>query len=129
MDVFPRRRGHLLMIPKNSRARNLLDAEPAVVATLFQATQRLAKAVRAALKPDGLTIIQYNGAEAGQTVYHLHVHIIPRWAGETAGTPRRGAWPMWRALDDRRAALALVALDLEVELAVLEHHMDVAALD
>jgi histidine triad (HIT) family protein len=90
MDVFPQAPGHLLMIPKNSRARNLLDAEPAVVATLFQATQRLAKAVRAALKPDGLTIIQYNGAEAGQTVYHLHVHIIPRRAGEPLGRHGEG---------------------------------------
>jgi histidine triad (HIT) family protein len=85
MDVFPQAPGHVLVIPKTSRARNLLEAEPAVVGTLFQATQRLAKAVRAALKPDGLTIIQYNGSEAGQTVYHLHVHIIPRREGEPLG--------------------------------------------
>ena len=48
----------------------------------MQDVQRVAKAVVAALKPDGVVITQFNGAPAGQTVFHLHVHIIPRWADQ-----------------------------------------------
>jgi histidine triad (HIT) family protein len=81
MDVFPQARGHTLVIPKHSRARNFLEEQPETVGALFQGVQRVAKAVRAALQPDGLVITQFNGAPAGQTVYHLHVHIIPRWEG------------------------------------------------
>ena len=81
MDVFPQSRGHVLVIPKVSRARNLLEAEPASLGPLMAGVQKVAKAVRAALSPDGLVITQFNGAAAGQTVFHLHVHIIPRWEG------------------------------------------------
>ena len=85
MDVFPQSRGHVLVIPKVSRARNLLEAEPASLGPLMAGVQKVAKAVRAALSPDGLVITQFNGAAAGQTVYHLHVHIIPRWDGVALG--------------------------------------------
>lgn len=85
MDVFPQAKGHTLVIPKHSAARNLLDEEPAVLANLIQGVQRVARAVRAALDPDGLVITQFNGAAAGQTVYHLHFHIIPRWEGVALG--------------------------------------------
>jgi len=85
MDVFPQAKGHTLVIPKHSSARNLLDEEPQTLAHLFQGVQRVARAVRAALNPDGLVITQFNGAPAGQTVFHLHVHIIPRWGGVALG--------------------------------------------
>jgi histidine triad (HIT) family protein len=85
MDVFPQSRGHALVIPKHNAARNLLDAEPQVVGTLMLGVQRVARAMRAALKPDGISIMQFNGAPAGQTVFHLHVHIIPRWEGQALG--------------------------------------------
>ena len=52
--------------------------------------QRVAKAVRAALEPDGIVVTQFNGAPAGQTVFHLHVHVIPRYEGVGARPPRRG---------------------------------------
>jgi histidine triad (HIT) family protein len=81
MDVFPQSRGHCLVIPKHSRARNLLEVEPEVLGPLMLGVQRVAKAVRAALKPDGIVVTQFNGAPSGQTVFHLHVHIIPRWEG------------------------------------------------
>jgi histidine triad (HIT) family protein len=81
MDVFPQGRGHTLVIPKHSTARNLLDEEPAVLSPLILGVQRVARAVRAALQPDGLVVTQFNGAASGQTVYHLHFHIIPRWEG------------------------------------------------
>ena len=85
MDVFPQSKGHTLVIPKHSSARNLLDEEPQVLSELILGVQRVARAVRAALKPDGLRVMQFNGSVAGQTVYHLHFHIIPRWEGVPLG--------------------------------------------
>ena len=82
MDVFPQARGHALVVSKKSHARNLLDVEPAVLTHLILDVQRVAKAMKAALKPDGIVITQFNGAPAGQTVFHLHFHLIPRHAGE-----------------------------------------------
>lgn len=81
MDVFPQARGHTLVIPKRSQARNLLEEEPAVLSNLILGVQRVTRAVRAALQPDGIVVTQFNGAPAGQTIFHLHVHIIPRWDG------------------------------------------------
>ena len=85
MDVFPQSKGHTLVIPKHSTARNLLEEEPQVLSELILGVQRVARAVRSALKPDGIVITQFNGAPAGQTVYHLHFHIIPRWEGVPVG--------------------------------------------
>ena len=79
MDVFPQSEGHVLIIAKASQARNLLDVEPEVLARLTAALQRTARAVDKALRPDGLSIMQFNGAAGGQTVFHLHFHIVPRW--------------------------------------------------
>ena len=90
MDVFPQARGHTLVIPKHSTARNLLEEEPQRLATLIQGVQRVAKAVRAALNPDGVVVTQFNGAPAGQTIYHLHFHIIPRWEGQAVGPHASG---------------------------------------
>lgn len=81
MDVFPQAKGHTLVIPKQSTARNFLEESPDVIGPLMLGVQRVARAVRAALNPDGLVITQFNGAPAGQTVFHLHFHIIPRWEG------------------------------------------------
>lgn len=90
MDVFPQAKGHTLVIPKHSTARNFLEETPENIGPLMQGVQRVAKAVRAALNPDGLMISQYNGAPAGQTVYHLHFHIIPRWDGVPLGRHAEG---------------------------------------
>ena len=79
MDLFPQSRGHTLVISKTSRARNILDVEPEDLCALMKGVQRVTKAVRAALNPDGVIVTQFNGALAGQTIFHLHVHIIPRW--------------------------------------------------
>ena len=80
MDAFPQAKGHMLAISKTSKARNMLDAEPKTLGRLIGATQKAARAVKAALGPDGIIITQFNGAPAGQTVFHLHFHIIPRWS-------------------------------------------------
>ena len=90
MDAFPQARGHCLVIHKTSRARNLLDAEPQTLTQVILAVQKVTRAVRAALKPDGITVTQFNGAPAGQTIFHLHFHIIPRWDGVPLGAHGRG---------------------------------------
>jgi histidine triad (HIT) family protein len=82
MDVFPQSRGHTLVVSKKSHARNLLDVESEVLSHMIGDVQRVAKAINAALKPDGLLLTQFNGAAAGQTVFHLHFHLIPRYAGQ-----------------------------------------------
>ena len=90
MDAFPQVPGHALVVHKVSRARNLLDAEPQALNDLIQAVQKVARAMRAALQPDGITVTQFNGATAGQTIFHLHFHILPRWEGAGLGAHGRG---------------------------------------
>jgi histidine triad (HIT) family protein len=85
MDVFPQARGHTLVINKHARARNLLDVDTADLHAVIDTVQRVARAVAKALKPDGVLISQFNGSAAGQTIYHLHFHIIPRWQAEPLG--------------------------------------------
>ena len=92
LDVFPQARGHSLVIHKTSRARNILDAEPKTLGRLIGAVQKVARGLEAALKPDGLVVTQFNGAPAGQTIFHLHFHIIPRFEGEPVG--RHGSGEM-----------------------------------
>jgi len=90
MDAFPQTRGHALVVHKVSKARNLLDVEPQALEELILAVQTVARAIRAALKPDGITINQFNGATGGQTIFHLHFHVLPRWDGVPLGAHRRG---------------------------------------
>ena len=82
MDAFPQSKGHMLAISKTSKARNILEAEPKTLGRLIGAVQKASRAVKEALHPEGIIITQFNGAPAGQTVFHLHFHIIPRYAGE-----------------------------------------------
>ncbi len=81
MDVFPQSKGHCLVISKTTKARNLLEIDAQAFGGVMVTVQKLAKAVTTALNPDGVVITQFNGALAGQTVFHLHVHIIPRYEG------------------------------------------------
>ncbi|MFD1701528.1 HIT family protein [Methylopila henanensis] len=78
MDAMPQADGHALVIPR-APSRNLLDMDEATIAPLFAAVQKIARAVKAALGADGVTITQFNEAPAGQSVFHAHVHVIPRW--------------------------------------------------
>lgn len=82
MDVFPQSEGHTLVIPKHVQARNFLDMPTEKLGPYIECVQHVAQAVEQALKPDGLVVTQFNGAPAGQTVFHLHFHIIPRWQGQ-----------------------------------------------
>jgi histidine triad (HIT) family protein len=81
MDVMPQAPGHLLVIPKRG-SRNLLDADPAVLSTLMPVVQKLAVAAQEAFEADGVFIAQFNEPAAGQTVFHLHFHVIPRHEGQ-----------------------------------------------
>jgi histidine triad (HIT) family protein len=72
--------GHALVVPK-AASRNLLDADPAVLSRLMPVVQRVAVASKAAFAADGIQIIQYNEAAGGQSVFHLHFHVIPRHEG------------------------------------------------
>ena len=80
MDVMPQGTGHTLVVPK-APSRNLLDAKPETLSETIQAVQKIAKAVKKAFDADGVTVIQFNEPAAGQTVYHLHFHVIPRFDG------------------------------------------------
>lgn len=84
MDIFPQSKGHTLVIPK-SASRNIFDADPAVLAKAIGHVQRVANAVQAALSPDGIRIAQFNEAPAGQSVFHLHFHVIPAYEGVELG--------------------------------------------
>ncbi len=100
MDIFPQSKGHTLIIPK-AVSRNLLDADPAALSAVMPLVQRVAKAVRAATNADGIRLAQFNEAPAGQTVFHLHFHIIPAYDGVALGAHGSG-----RADDGELAALA-----------------------
>jgi histidine triad (HIT) family protein len=107
MDVFPQSEGHALIVSKTSTARTLLEIEPDALAKVAAATQRTARAIEKALKPDGFSVFQYNGEAGGQTVFHLHFHIVPRWADRPmkghGHAPMADAGAL-RALADRIAA-------------------------
>ncbi len=80
MDVMPMTDGHCLVIPK-APSRGLLDADPAVLAELMTVVQKIARAAVAAMAADGFQIRQYNEGAGGQTVFHLHFHILPMKEG------------------------------------------------
>jgi histidine triad (HIT) family protein len=80
MDLMPQADGHTLIIPKHP-ARDLFDAEPYALGRTIQATQIIARAVKTAFCADGVMVAQLSGAAAGQTVFHLHFHVLPRFHG------------------------------------------------
>jgi histidine triad (HIT) family protein len=80
MDIMPQADGHTLVIPK-APGENIHDAPPEAVAAAIRSTQRIAVAVKKAFSPPGILIAQLNGAGAGQSVFHLHFHVIPRYHG------------------------------------------------
>lgn len=79
LDIFPQAQGHTLVIPKGVSARNFLDFPEDRIGTYMSRVQMIAKGVTRALSPDGVVITQFNGAAAGQTVFHLHFHILPKF--------------------------------------------------
>ena len=86
MDIMPRCDGHCLVIPK-APARNLLDCDEADLAACMAVVKKLSAAVMKAFDADGVTLLQANESAAGQEVFHLHFHIIPRHQGEKLKPP------------------------------------------
>jgi histidine triad (HIT) family protein len=80
MDIMPRGDGHTLVIPKTP-CRNLLDAPPEALAAVMRTAQKVAHASMAAFGAQGVTVQQFNESAGGQVVFHLHVHVIPRFDG------------------------------------------------
>ena len=93
MDVMPQSPGHTLVIPR-AGAANLFDIDRTALSHLIATTQRVARGVQRAFAPGGVMVTQLNGADAGQTVFHIHFHVIPRYRGQKlaahgGGTPAR----------------------------------------
>ncbi|MEP7239552.1 MAG: HIT family protein [Devosia sp.] len=105
MDLFPQSRGHTLVVPK-APSRNILDADPAALAKVAAYLPRLSRAVMAATKADGLRMMQFNEAPSGQTVFHLHFHLIPIYAGVEMGRHGQGQADAAELADLARAIAA-----------------------
>jgi len=101
MDIFPQSRGHTLVIPK-AESRNLLDADPKTISNIMPLVQRVAKALQATTNADGIRFAQFNEEAAGQTVFHLHFHLIPAYQDTALGAHASGS----RADDAELATLA-----------------------
>lgn len=80
MDVMPQGTGHTLVLPK-AASRNILDADSETLAALMPRVQKIARAAKKAFDADGVTILQFNEPAGGQTIFHLHIHVIPRFEG------------------------------------------------
>jgi histidine triad (HIT) family protein len=89
LDVMPQSDGHTLVIPK-APAENLFELDTPMLEAVTRTGQRMALAVQRAFQPDGVTLMQFNGAEAGQTVFHFHLHVVPRYAGQPLRSHGRG---------------------------------------
>lgn len=82
LDVMPQSDGHTLVLPK-APAENLFDLQQDMAAAVIQTVQKVARGVRSAMDADGITLMQFNGPVAGQTVFHFHMHIVPRYDGQS----------------------------------------------
>ena len=82
MDIAPANKGHVLILPKE-HYDNIYDIDPATAGELFELAVMTARALKSVLDCDGMNILQNNGTVAGQTVFHFHMHIIPRYEGDT----------------------------------------------
>ena len=81
LDRFPSNEGHVLILPKN-HTPNIFEIDPEQAGRLFSLAAKLAKAMKEVLGFEHMNILQNNGVVAGQTVFHFHLHLIPRWEGD-----------------------------------------------
>jgi histidine triad (HIT) family protein len=81
MDLHPANPGHTLVVPKK-HVPNIYTLDDETGAAVLRTTVRVAKAVKAALQPEGVSLLQTNEPAGGQSVFHFHIHVIPRWLGD-----------------------------------------------
>ncbi len=112
LDINPANPGHTLVIPKR-HAATLFEIDEEDAAAVMRTAVRVARAIRAALAPDGLNLVQSNGRAGGQEIFHLHVHVIPRWVGDGLRLARppvvRRERPLSEVAAEIRRALAAPA--------------------
>ena len=82
LDISPASKGHVIILPKY-HAKDLFELPDEVAGKIMIVAKKIATAVKKAFNPDGVNILQNNGVAAGQTVFHLHVHVIPRYKDDT----------------------------------------------
>jgi histidine triad (HIT) family protein len=104
MDINPATRGHLLVVPR-AHARDLLVVDPADLAACAEAAQKLAGLISERLEADGVNLLNSCGQAAWQTVYHFHIHVIPRYAGDPLRLP-------WHPAPGDRDEIAAAAAQL-----------------
>jgi histidine triad (HIT) family protein len=107
MDVNPATEGHLLVVPRN-HTTDLLSAEPADLSACVLLAQSMARLVRERLGATGVNLVQSSGAAAWQTVFHLHLHVIPRYDGDPLRLP-------WVPAPGDPAAIAAAAAKLTAD--------------
>lgn len=81
MDISPAAKGHIIILPKKHYA-DLFELDDEIAAKILPVAKKIAAAMKAELNCDGVNLLQNNGEAAGQTVYHLHIHLIPRYKGD-----------------------------------------------
>lgn len=101
MDIAPANKGHVILLPKKHFA-NLLEADEETLSAALPVVKRVSNAVMKTLKCDGLNVVQNNGEAAGQTVFHLHIHMIPRYKEDTV----KVTWKQGAYADGEAAKLA-----------------------
>ncbi|WP_300528579.1 HIT family protein [Maricaulis sp.] len=109
MDAFPQTRGHVLVVPREP-ARNLLELTDGALQGAMVRVKWIAEAVRKALNPDGIVMTQFSGAPAGQSVFHVHFHIIPRMEGDSMAGHGSGMADM----DELQTLAAEIAAKIEL---------------
>ena len=101
MDIFPAAKGHVIILPKKHHA-NLFELEEDIAAKALPVARKIARAIQAELSCDGMNLLQNNGEAAGQTIFHFHMHLIPRYQGDQVKT----IWAQGKYEDGEAAALA-----------------------
>lgn len=101
LDIAPAHKGHTIILPKK-HADNIFSLDDEVTAKVFPVAKKVSQAVKDTLGCDGVNILQNNGTAAGQSVFHLHVHVVPRYEGDGI----LPVWPQGSYEDGEAAALA-----------------------
>ena len=109
LDVMPQSDGHTLVLPK-APAKNLFDLAPEAAREWIVGVQHVARGVRAAFEPDGIKLQQFNGPVAGQSVFHIHMHIVPCYEAKALRGHSRDFAPTETL--EQHAALLRAALDV-----------------